>query len=153
MHIDITVDMRLDCVPILKLRKSQTRTLMYNIDWAIFGTLQAEPYKRKGEVKICYWIYYVFHRIDTIQMHLWSSGKILPCHGREPGSIPGRCIIFCLFSSHFFRLWNGLFVFPSVWWFNLFNQWLIGVLELNPTYPSCRRSYQSITFPVSTVHF
>ena len=23
--------------------------------------------------------------------HCWSSGRILPCHGRDPGSIPGRC--------------------------------------------------------------
>ena len=23
--------------------------------------------------------------------HRWSSGRILPCHGRDPGSIPGRC--------------------------------------------------------------
>ena len=22
----------------------------------------------------------------------WSSGRIRPCHGRDPGSIPGRCI-------------------------------------------------------------
>ena len=24
--------------------------------------------------------------------HRWSSGRILPCHGRDPGSIPGRCM-------------------------------------------------------------
>ena len=23
--------------------------------------------------------------------HRWSSGRIRPCHGRDPGSIPGRC--------------------------------------------------------------
>lgn len=25
--------------------------------------------------------------------HRWSSGRILPCHGRDPGSIPGRCTV------------------------------------------------------------
>ena len=24
-------------------------------------------------------------------MHWWSSGRRLPCHGTDPGSIPGQC--------------------------------------------------------------
>ena len=39
------------------------------------------------------------HSVWTWQYlwHRWSSGRILPCHGRDPGSIPGRCILetFC----------------------------------------------------------
>ena len=26
------------------------------------------------------------------QQHSWSSGRIGPCHGPDPGSIPGECI-------------------------------------------------------------
>ncbi|RDX71428.1 hypothetical protein CR513_49231, partial [Mucuna pruriens] len=26
------------------------------------------------------------------QQHQWSSGRIVPCHGTDPGSIPGWCI-------------------------------------------------------------
>ena len=34
--------------------------------------------------------------------HRWSSGRILPCHGRDPGSIPGRCsFFFCVFACFF----------------------------------------------------
>ena len=29
-------------------------------------------------------------RICSLE-HRWSSGRIRPCHGRDPGSIPGRC--------------------------------------------------------------
>ena len=29
-------------------------------------------------------------RIHSL-LHRWSSGRIRPCHGRDPGSIPGRC--------------------------------------------------------------
>ena len=24
-------------------------------------------------------------------MHWWSSGRIVPCHDTDPGSIPGQC--------------------------------------------------------------
>jgi hypothetical protein len=34
--------------------------------------------------------------------HRWSSGRILPCHGRDPGSIPGRCIRPNVFGAIFF---------------------------------------------------
>ena len=37
------------------------------------------------------------HRSEDVlshQQHRWSSGRILPCHGRDPGSIPGRCMYF-----------------------------------------------------------
>ena len=27
-------------------------------------------------------------------MHQWSSGRIVPCHGTDPGSIPGWCNAF-----------------------------------------------------------
>ena len=29
--------------------------------------------------------------------HQWSSGRIVPCHGTDPGSIPGWCIFFLPF--------------------------------------------------------
>ena len=34
--------------------------------------------------------------------HQWSSGRIVPCHGTDPGSIPGWCIFF-----HFY-FWEKL---------------------------------------------
>ena len=35
------------------------------------------------------------HRTERASQlpHRWSSGRILPCHGRDPGSIPGRCTV------------------------------------------------------------
>ena len=27
-----------------------------------------------------------------LKEHQWSSGRIVPCHGTDPGSIPGWCI-------------------------------------------------------------
>lgn len=42
----------------------------------------------------------------TIQKHQWSSGRTVPCHGTDPGSIPGWCIFFfhssilCGFMNH-----------------------------------------------------
>ena len=26
------------------------------------------------------------------EVHQWSSGRIVPCHGTDPGSIPGWCM-------------------------------------------------------------
>ena len=32
------------------------------------------------------------HKASKIsQQHQWSSGRIVPCHGTDPGSIPGWC--------------------------------------------------------------
>ena len=31
--------------------------------------------------------------------HQWSSGRIVPCHGTDPGSIPGWCINFSFFED------------------------------------------------------
>lgn len=28
------------------------------------------------------------------KLHQWSSGRIVPCHGTDPGSIPGWCTMF-----------------------------------------------------------
>jgi hypothetical protein len=28
---------------------------------------------------------------QILTWHRWSSGRIVPCHGTDPGSIPGRC--------------------------------------------------------------
>ena len=33
----------------------------------------------------------VIHNIK----HQWSSGRIVPCHGTDPGSIPGWCNLSC----------------------------------------------------------
>lgn len=32
-----------------------------------------------------------WNSITCFSMHRWSSGMIYPCHGCDPGSIPGRC--------------------------------------------------------------
>jgi hypothetical protein len=34
------------------------------------------------------------HGRCRISEHQWSSGRIVPCHGTDPGSIPGWCIFF-----------------------------------------------------------
>ena len=35
--------------------------------------------------------------------HQWSSGRIVPCHGTDPGSIPGWCNLFCFPKSLRFK--------------------------------------------------
>nr|PNR33019.1 hypothetical protein PHYPA_024962 [Physcomitrium patens]PNR33020.1 hypothetical protein PHYPA_024963 [Physcomitrium patens] len=30
-------------------------------------------------------------KLRNVSKHRWSSGRIVPCHGTDPGSIPGRC--------------------------------------------------------------
>ena len=30
--------------------------------------------------------------LRTLCVHWWSSGRIVPCHGTDPGSIPGQCM-------------------------------------------------------------
>ena len=30
----------------------------------------------------------------------WFSGRIVPCHGTDPGSIPGSRMLFCIFVCH-----------------------------------------------------
>ena len=50
--------------------------------------------------------------------HQWSSGRIVPCHGTDPGSIPGWCIWFLYMFSMWFQL------FPSRW------SWLL-IIALN----------------------
>ncbi|KAH9535603.1 hypothetical protein CY35_17G061700 [Sphagnum magellanicum] len=42
----------------------------------------------------------VLHFMDCFIKHWWSSGRIVPCHGTDPGSIPGQCklyymVLFC----------------------------------------------------------
>jgi hypothetical protein len=32
--------------------------------------------------------------------HQWSSGRIVPCHGTDPGSIPGWCSFYLFLSLH-----------------------------------------------------
>ena len=47
--------------------------------------------------------------MDHFKKHQWSSGRIVPCHGTDPGSIPGWCNAFCfiffpLFSFSLFTI-------------------------------------------------
>ena len=42
--------------------------------------------------------------------HRWSSGRIRPCHGRDPGSIPGRCSNTKDQSFFFFFVWAIMIV-------------------------------------------
>ena len=48
--------------------------------------------------------------------HRWSSGRIVPCHGTDPGSIPGRCKFkssgFCFYrwGSGFLRAFRRIFI-------------------------------------------
>ena len=52
-----------------------------------------------------YWYTYTAKsdNFSQVNKQRWSSGRIRPCHGRDPGSIPGRCSdifpFFCLASS------------------------------------------------------
>jgi hypothetical protein len=41
-------------------------------------------------------------------MHQWSSGRIVPCHGTDPGSIPGWCNFFYF-----------IFFFPIIFFLSL----------------------------------
>ena len=41
--------------------------------------------------------------------HQWSSGRIVPCHGTDPGSIPGWCM--CVFYPFRGRVWMALCFF------------------------------------------
>lgn len=43
--------------------------------------------------------------LKRFQKHQWSSGRIVPCHGTDPGSIPGWCN--CNF-------WNSFFLFDLI---------------------------------------
>ena len=45
-------------------------------------------------------------------MHHWSNGRILPCHGRDRGSIPRWCSFFFLFSLFDFTVG---YVYSSTW--------------------------------------
>ncbi len=49
---------------------------------------------------------------EATQQHRWSSGRIVPCHGTDPGSIPGRCNFYWNWESAkvFFYACHGLFV-------------------------------------------
>ena len=39
--------------------------------------------------------------------HQWSSGRIVPCHGTDPGSIPGWCKILLSCEDNCAGLWHG----------------------------------------------
>ncbi|KAK9993785.1 hypothetical protein SO802_023488 [Lithocarpus litseifolius] len=43
------------------------------------------------------------HRNQSVK-HQWSSGRIVPCHGTDPGSIPGWCNLFRSLSVPQFHL-------------------------------------------------
>ena len=45
-----------------------------------------------------------------VTQHRWFSGRMLACHAGGPGSIPGRCKHFSLFSS------SNIFSFSPVIW-------------------------------------
>ena len=34
---------------------------------------------------------YIIDVVKMVKTHQWSSGRIVPCHGTDPGSIPGWC--------------------------------------------------------------
>ena len=53
-----------------------------------------------------YYCYYCGPFLYVAWKHQWSSGRIVPCHGTDQGSIPGWCIIF-------FVLWYLSFVLTS----------------------------------------
>jgi hypothetical protein len=48
----------------------------------------------------CYYPFHIIHKIISdlkTTMHQWSSGRIVPCHGTDPGSIPGWYSVIFLF--------------------------------------------------------
>ena len=45
---------------------------------------------------------------STSTWHRWSSGRIVPCHGTDPGSIPGRCTRKFLFFRFVFWLFRSV---------------------------------------------
>ena len=53
----------------------------------------------------------MYYRERLATKHQWSSGRIVPCHGTEPGSIPGWCIPFelCRYG------WAKVGSFVSIW--------------------------------------
>ena len=48
---------------------------------------------------------------DNNYEHLWSSGTTYPCHGWDPGSIPGKCTFWLL---HFQIL--PIFLYSLLWY-------------------------------------
>ena len=50
--------------------------------------------------------------LENIDVHQWSSGKIVPCHGTDPGSIPGWCKLFVLF--YYFGRRNVFIIIPML---------------------------------------
>ena len=50
-----------------------------------------------GSVKLDYHSFYGSFN----NKHQWSSGRIVPCHGTDPGSIPGWCNLFLSFARTF----------------------------------------------------
>ena len=48
---------------------------------------------------------------DNNYEHLWSSGTTYPCHGWDPGSIPGKCT-FWLIPAH----WLPIFLSFLLWY-------------------------------------
>ena len=51
--------------------------------------------------------------------HRWFSGRMLACHAGGPGSIPGRCKVFCtspaIISECYWRIWCR--ILTGTWWF------------------------------------
>lgn len=47
-----------------------------------------------SDIKNCVWTLFIYYMFLYFQVRCWSSGMILPCHGRDPGSIPGQRNIF-----------------------------------------------------------
>jgi len=53
------------------------------------------------------------HRTERASQlpHRWSSGRILPCHGRDPGSIPGRCTVRTFLAATLLQSLFGRYLF------------------------------------------
>ena len=60
----------------------------FSITGVIIYNLYTLLYSNKFDVLRLY-IYKMFS--NKSQKHQWSSGRIVPCHGTDPGSIPGWC--------------------------------------------------------------
>jgi hypothetical protein len=45
--------------------------------------------------------------------HQWSSGRIVPCHGTDPGSIPGWCKIKFLRINFMVNLKSGIIIWTK----------------------------------------
>ena len=81
----------------------------------------------------------------------WSSGRILPCHGRDPGSIPGCCTFAAAHVA--LSSWCGLvFQMARIMFSGLFSRWLVLRITFSQRHSSlCFRTPKHFLVCIHTV--